>query len=314
MDSFLCYGDYAKQIQADALGQAMNMDATILDGLQNAAISECKSYLKQKYDVSKAFNPIVQHNPTANYNAGQAVYLNAPAYDSTKTYAVGDQRLQAGIVYSCSTPITVREAFNAAHWTALGEQWSIYHARLPYPEFNYRSIYAKGDQVFWKDKTYTAQLPTQILDHQSLLNIGQAGVSDVLNVFPDDPKHGAQYWGAGTAYSVPANTPISNATYWENTDNRDQKLLEICVTIVLYKLHLRIAPRNVPELRMVQYLGYADDRETRGQRILYPTYCALGWLQSAAIGDDITPELPLIQPNQGARIRFGGNQKNINTY
>ena len=73
-------------------------------------------------------------------------------------------------------------------------------------------------------------------------------------------------------------------------------------------------PRNIPELRVVRYMGEPADRETRGQRILYPTYCALGWLQAAAIGNDITPDLPVIQPEQGMRIRFGGNQKVTNNY
>ena len=65
------------------------------------------------------------------------------------------------------------------------------------------------------------------------------------------------------------------------------------------------------ELRIINCIGNQPDRETRNGRVLYPTYCALGWLQAASIGDDITPELPLLQPAQGGRIRFGGNFKNV---
>jgi len=47
MDSFIFYGDYAKQIQADNLLQVIGNDLTILDSIQLAAVEECVSYLKQ---------------------------------------------------------------------------------------------------------------------------------------------------------------------------------------------------------------------------------------------------------------------------
>ena len=314
MNSFIFFGDYAKQIQADALQQAIGQDQTILDNIQVAAVAECVSYLRQKYDVSKAFQPTLQHSPSSTYNAGQTVYLNAPAYDGTRTYALGEQCLQAGFVYSCSTAIVTREAFNSAHWTLLGTQWLAFCAKYPADIFDHLRIYAVGDKVFWNGKVYTCAIKTMVLSHADMLQIGSAGVNMAVNVFPDDSVKGVQYWGGGVIYSVPLSTPISDTIYWAQGDGRDQKLVEICVNIIIYKAHLRIAPRNVPELRMVQYMGYAEDRETRGQRILYPTYCALGWLQAATIGDDITPELPLLQPLQGKRIRFGGNMKNVNNY
>ncbi len=313
-DSFIFIGDYYKQIQIDTLNQVTGSNQSILDSIQRAAVEECVSYLKQKYDVSTAFNPIIQHNTANVYKAGQTVYLNAPAYSSTSTYALGAQVLQAGNIYKCTTAITAPEAFTPAHWSLIGAQYDIYYAQYPQPVFNYKDIYAVGDQVFWKDKVYECKIPTGILDHQAVLNVGQAGTSITYNVFPDDAKQGAQYWGNGTAYLVPATTQISNATYWTFGDNRDQKLLMTCIDIALYHLHTRISPRNIPELRTVRYMGEPADRETRGQRILYPTYSALGWLQAAAIGNDITPELPVIQPESGKRIRFGGNQKNQNTY
>ena len=48
---------------------------------------------------------------------------NAPAYDSTKTYAVGDLCSKDNVVYECNTAITTAEAWTAGHWTAksLGE-------------------------------------------------------------------------------------------------------------------------------------------------------------------------------------------------
>jgi hypothetical protein len=313
MDSFIFYGDYAKSIQVDNLQQTIGADLTILDSIQKAAVEECMSYLKQKYDVSQAFQPITQHDKTKTYKAGQTVYLNAAAYSATSNYALGVMVLQAGSVYVCTTAIIAHEAFTAAHWTLIGLQYSIYYAAFPNDVFDYQTIYAVGDQVFWKDKVYTCRIATSILDHEAMLQIGQSGINQIRNIFPNDATSGSQYWGSGVAYSVAVNTAITD-TKWTLGDNRDQKLLEVCINIVLYKAHLRISPRNVPELRVIQYMGNAEDREIRGQRVLYPTYCSLGWLQAAAIGDDITPSLPILQPLQGSRIRFGGNQKLINSY
>lgn len=49
---------------------------------------------------------------------------NAPAYDSTKTYAVGDLCSKDNVVYKCSTAIATAEAWTAGHWTqvSLGEE------------------------------------------------------------------------------------------------------------------------------------------------------------------------------------------------
>ena len=108
---------------------------SILDSIQRAAVEECISYLKQKYDVSTAFRATVQHDSTEVYKAGQTVYLNAPAYLATLTYALGTQVLQAGNVYKCTTAIITPEAFTPAHWTLVGAQYDLYYAVYPQPIF-----------------------------------------------------------------------------------------------------------------------------------------------------------------------------------
>lgn len=42
----------------------------------------------------------------------------APDYDATKTYAVGDMVIYNGGLYKCNTAISTAEAWTAAHWTA----------------------------------------------------------------------------------------------------------------------------------------------------------------------------------------------------
>jgi hypothetical protein len=313
MDSFLFIGDYARQIQADNLNQVIGQNPTILDGIQQAAIDEAQSYLKQKFDTSRAFQPITQWDKSKVYTAGQTVYLNALPYDKTKTYAIGILALQSGNVYQCSTLISVAEDFTASHWTLLNSQYTTYFAKFPNNQFNYLLLYSRGDQVFYKDKVYTCLIGSGILDHTAQLEIGVPVESRVTNIFPYDPNKGLQYWGAGTAYSVPINTAITDAK-WTLGDNRDQSLLRHCVAIALYHAHLRISPRNVPETREKFYMGLPDDRTYKAGRIIYPTYSALGWLQACADGIDITPNMPAIQPTTGQRIRYGGQTKMINNY
>ena len=312
MDSFLFLGDYIKQIQSDNLQQIIGGNQSVLDGIQLAAVEECKSFLKNKYDISTAFQPITQHDKTKSYNAGQTVYLNTLPY-SQKTYTLTEQTLQDGKVYSCSTAIITPEVFTIAHWSLLGNQYEIFNAVYPESLFNHKAIYQIGDKVFWKDKIHTCQIATSILDHSALLQIGQSGTERIVNRFPDDVLAGVQYWGPGESYTVPIDTQITDSK-WIQGDNRDQKLLEVCINIAIFKAHLRIAPRNIPETRAYMYWGNPDDRVALNGRIIYPTYSALGWLQSASAGIDITPDLEMIQPIQGLRTSYGGNQKMINNY
>lgn len=310
MDSFLFIGDYAKAIQSDNLTQIIGNNRTILNDTQLAAVEECASYLRQKYDVTQALQSISIWDKTKAYKAGQTVYLDASGYSATSLYALGVLVLQSGNIYKCTTAITVIEAFTPAHWTLVGAQYDKFYALFPFDIFDVEKRYLKGDQVFWQDKTYVCQVPSLLMDHQALLNVNVAGFPNVLNSFPDvDPVQ----WGAGTTYSVVTNTDILNATYWTPGDNRDQKLLMTCVDVALYHLHARISPKAIPDLRTHRYSGMPEDRVIFQGKVIYPSYSALGWLQGASTGG-LTPQMALIQPKEGRRIRFGGNQKTNNLY
>lgn len=94
--------------------------------------------------------------------------------------------------------------------------------------------------------------------------------------------------------------PGTDITKWQSIgftsgDNRSQQLVMYMVDIVLFHLHSRIAPRNIPQLRYDRYRN------------------AKQWLKDAA-NAIITADLPVIQPAQGNVIRFGGNVKLRNDY
>lgn len=171
----------------------------------------------------------------------------------------------------------------------------LYYVTPPAEEFDYKKYYSVGDVVSYKDKTYTCRISSSSLSHEAALQYLTISNLPYGNVFPDDPANGVQYWGTGTPYSITGDLPTDN-TKWTQGDNRNQQLVMYMVDVVLYHIHSRIAPRNIPQLRMDRYDA------------------AISWLKNVAKGDDITADIPRIQPKRGNRIRYGGNVKNINTY
>ncbi len=292
MSSYLIYSDFKKLIQADNLQQIIGYDMNVLDGITQAAIVEATSYLIQKYDTSAEFTPTYKWDKTVAYKRRERVYLDATAYSATSLYALTDLCLQGGNVYSCSTAITVIEAFTIGHWALLGAQYDIFYVKLPYPEFNYKEVYATGDKVWWKDKVYTALRATAYPSHEQI--ISNPGGELIYNEFPGEA--GTTQWNSGDTYSPVAGTLPTDTAKWIKGDNRNQQLVNYIIDIALYTAHSRIAPRNIPDLRVKRY----DD--------------AKEWLKGAAQGKYITAAIERIQPNEGKRIIYGGNNKLKNSY
>lgn len=294
--AYLILSDFKKLIQTDNLSAIIGADFTILDQVKSAAQTEVVSYLTQKYDTSREFTDTVPFNRATTYKGNNRVYLDADTYNATSLYALNALTLYSGNVYICSTAITVAEVFTPAHWTLIGTQYSMFYVTLPKPEFNYNDVYSVGDQVWWKDKVYTCAIATILLSHGTQLQYGEYANLPQTNVAPDDSINGIKYWGNGTAYSVTAGTLPTDTTKWTAGDNRNSQLVNHCIDIALYTVHSRIAPRNIPELRVKRY----DD--------------TIKWLKNAAQGNTITANLPLIQPKQGGRIRWGSEIKKLNQF
>lgn len=290
---YLIPADYKKLIQSDNLNQIIGNDTTILEASQLAAVTEAISYLVQKYLTSQEFADMLPWNIATIYNAGDRIFLSATAYSATTIYNTNDLVLQSGSIYK-SIAGNAAHAFNIAEWALIGVDNALFYAKLPYPEFQYQTIYNVGNQVYWKGKTYTALKATVIASHEQRI---QGDIQDsIYNVFPDDALNGVSTWGVGIAYTVAAGTLPTDTAKWVSGDSRNQQLVNYCIDITLYHVHSRISPRNIPELRVKRY----DD--------------AIKWLKGAAQGTYITADLPLVQPKQGMRIRFGGNTKVQNQY
>ncbi len=284
---YLIQNDFLKQIQPGNLSAVIGSNYTIINSWLLAAQEKASSYLKQKYDIAKEFTETTAWIYASSYKAADRVYLDAVAYNETLTYTLNSLTLQTGNIYQCSTAITLAEAFNIAHWTLLGPQYTIYYAKFPKPVFDVYGAFNVGDQVFWNNNIYTAKQSTQMINDAYALQYGSYSNIPLPNSFPDAPGQ-TQWTLTTTGYNVPANTGISNTTYWTLGDNRGQQMVQILINLVLYYAHGRISPMNVPDHIKANYRESVD------------------WLKDACDGM-ITPNLVKLQPAKGNRIRFGGD-------
>lgn len=307
---YLIIKDYYKQIQEANLQQILTNNNSLLLSTELASEEEAKSMLRQKYDVSKEFTPTNKWDITLTYNGGDRVYLDAATYIPANNYSIGEFTLYNSIVYRCTTATT--GVFNPADWALIGNQYDIYYAKYPEQLFKYDNYYSVGDIVFWDNKIYTCKIATTVSDHDSNLQYYRIENIPPINVAPNDPKSGQSYWAEQSTYTIPANTNINDQTSWSLGDNRDQKMVQVLVDIVLYHLHSRIAPQSIPRLREERYMGIKEMAVATKNGLMYSETSAMGWLQACAYGYK-TPSLPLIY-KRGNIIRYGGNIKLINAY
>ena len=292
--AYLLQSDYKKLIQTDNLLSVIGQDTNVLAGIELTAQAELVSYLTQKYDCTKEFTDTVAWSNATAYKAKNRVYLTAPPYDNNAVYVTGALILQTGNVYR-SIAGNAAQPFTVANWTLIGPQYKLFYVTLPFNEFDLAGNYVIGNQVWWKDSVYTNKIATTFLSHDGMLQFRASNNIPPGNIFPDDAINGLQYWGTAVPYSVTAATLPTDVTKWTAADNRSQQMVTYMIDIALYHVHSRIAPRNIPDLRVHRY----DN--------------AIKWLKMAGRGE-ITPSLPLIQPKQGNRIRYASDVKMINTY
>lgn len=292
---YLIFSDYKKQIQTDNLNQIIGNDLDVLNKAELQASAEAKAYLTQKYDVTDEMQDVnLWDRKLATYKAGSRVYINASNYNAALYYINGALVIHSGSVYQCIANVTLEGPFDHTKWKLLGQPFDLFYANYPERQFSFTGTYKVGDKVFWKDKVYKCIAATAKVTPAGQYQYGRYENVPFPNLDPSLPQSASQ-WSYVSDYSVPAYASVSDSRYWTAGDLRSQQLLAVTVDICLYHLHSRIAPRNIPELRVKRY----DD--------------AINWLRMSAEGS-ITPALPILEPKQGARIRYGGNVKAQNTY
>lgn len=228
------------------------------------------------YLISTDYDKIIQSSNLTQITGGSAAIIAAAerlAVDEVTGYLVQKYDLSRELIDTNLHVLTNTYPIPSRVYSGS----DVYFTKLPAPLFNSEKTYAAGSEVFWIDRKYTAIVP-----------VSPGGA---------DPDKSPDAWDptSSAAPPVPANTAISNTTYWIKGDNRYSQLITILVDIALYHLHARISPSNVPKVRDDRYLEAKD------------------WLKGIGEGK-ITANLPKYNPYKGTRIRYGGNTKNINSY
>ena len=292
--SYLLLADYAKQIQADNLNQITSSNPAVRLAAEKVATEEIVSRLIQKYLIQAELTDILTYDPAVAYQAGNRVVLNPAAFDATKNYLTGNIVAQNGNVYR-STAGSAAHAFNVAEWTLIDIVGAMYYAKYPFPVYAWNGSYSIGSQVFYNGSTYKALKGTGLVTPNAVLQSNQMQKGSSFNVAPDDPYNGTAYWQNLGAYAIPAGS-LSNTNYFLAGDTRSGKIVQIMIDLVLYELHSRIAPRNIPELRVMRYKD------------------AICWLEDASQGVTVTAPIPRVPPYSGSRIRAGSRAKQVTNY
>ena len=292
--SYLTNKDYWV-IQDKQLGQLIQQNPANLVAAQNTAQEELTSYLVQRWDCSFEFRNTNVYNTGKIYLPGDRIILDFPIYSTTVSYNIGNTIISNGTAYVAISN-TFPGAFDPTKWLSIGNQYDMFTGNYPYPQFNEKSVYLVGDQVYWNGYVYTATANTTIQSRESMIQY--ANISDIPlpNVFPDSPQNAdATYWGNKTAYSIPVNTSPQNTAYWTIGDSRSQQMVMYMTDIAIFHLHRAISPMNIPEMRKTAYKD------------------AIGWLKSCSLGN-VTPNLPEKQPQQGLKFRWGGKTHKNNDW
>jgi len=95
---------------------------------------------------------------------------------------------------------------------------------------------------------------------------------------------------------IPANTPITNTTFWKQSDTRNQAIVDIMVVIVLYGVYSRINGSEIPSWIQIMYDG-GDSRQQAGK---------LGYLKEIRKGT-VEINLPLLPAVADQTDKSGNN-------
>jgi hypothetical protein len=263
--------DYLRVIQSDNLAQIIESNQQTKLDVEQSAQSEMISYLTQRYIVNQIFTDTKVFDITATYNGKQLVEWTAAAFSAATVYTTGQYVLQAGYIYK-SIAGSAAHAFVANEWTQICLDKTLFYVTLPEAEYSNTTTYAIGDKVYYNNIEYTCLIST-------------------VGILPTN----TQFWSAGSAYTLTATYPDDD-TKWTEGDNRNQQIVEGLLDMTLFKLHKRINPRNIPDLRKEAYDG--NNASQNGGII--------AWLKRVA-GGELTADLPQILPEQGLSIRWGNS-------
>ena len=294
---YLTTADLKRVIQTANLNDIVGSDTSMITYAEQAAITEAKSYLSPKYDTSAEFKDVRYYVGTSFFNYGETVFVQAEPFSPTKNYQLLDTCAYQGKVYYFNYQFTyVPGPFDITMWVYVANENTVYTPKVPvnFTAYKENKYYKKGDRVIMLNgEQYICDLDSLLISEQYAMQFVIKENVPLMNQTPSQTS-GQKQWTWLGVYGVGSQQNF--AQYMENRDNRNQQLVNYIIDIMLYHLHARISPRNIPELRLERY----DN--------------AKAWLTQCAKGDEINAGLPRLTPQQGMRIRWGGGVRQNFTY
>ena len=306
---YLTLSDYRSSIQQSIFNQLVQSNYAKLTIAEGAALDIVISHLTQKYDVTQEFLDILPWDPNATYNIRDRVVIDYAAWVSGTSYSINDCIIYNGIGYICIYANS-DASFTPSYWSSLGAQYAIYYASFPSaclyqgepvvptladplaPMFDINKNYFQNDVVFWNNALYTCNMATVYVQPCDLKQYFVYENVPLPNVFPDDMINnaGQQYWSRSVSVIIEPGTQPTDDTAWTAGDNRNPQLVECMKRIAIWILSDLVVTNNRP-------MVWEDNYK-----------CSLEKLRGFAEGKT-TLRIPLIQPNVGKRVRYGGGIK-----
>ncbi len=276
-------------IQDVQLQQVIQKNQQKLEKAERTAIEEAESYITQRFDMSYEFTDTGSWSASATYSAHDRIILDYDDYSTFATYSLNECVIYNGEAYTLTGTSSISGTFSTGYWTKLGYQYSIYYGLYPKPLFNYLENYESGEEVFYGNKIWSCNIATQHLTQTGANQYLQYQNIPLSNVFPTDEIGNADYkfWTPVGTYSIPQGTLPTNETYWIEGDNRSQQMIMYITDMVLYHLHKSISPKNIPELRTIDYKN------------------AIQWLKDVGNGNITTKVLQLQPQTKNTRQNVG---------
>ncbi len=318
---------------------SIEAQTTLLDA-ESIAVAEMKSYLDNRYITDEIFANSQEFSTGTTYYGKNLIQYIEDRFCTGTTYQFGDRFSYNHKIYetvvtggtSGITPTTTNTNPSSTAYTYnfITNNKTLYYANLPIPEWDNNINYKQNDLVWYKDEIYIAiQNVRGINPHQSqnlelrygtpsVLSYNSLGTFDnntyptVINPVPSknighwalyDTLTTNCYTATSSTYSFSGKTP-DNTCYWTKGDNRNSVIKMYLIDILLYHLHARINPRNIPELRNIRYNGGNNDFQGGG---------AIGWLKNIEKGK-ISLNAPEKTPQVGLAVRWGSYVKRSNYY
>ena len=181
----------------------------------------------------------------------------------------------------------------------------VFRVVIPYAD---ATAFVVDDRVFWSEDEFSEETTYTIGQRVSYSsNIYSSIGTSTPGAF--DPDEWTLLAENNTFYTcILGSTGVlpSVDTSFTLGDNRNAKIKEVVIDVLLYNIHSRLSPMNIPDVRRTRYDGNGNQNDS-GNALRYLTKVQKG---------DITPNLPVIDPivQNSERISYGVSSNTKHNY